>query len=202
MAFNQQTWVSQVVQMVKNLPAMWETRFNLWVRKISWRKKLQPTLVFLRGEFHGQRSLANYSPQGGKESDMTEWLTHSTNKQSEQSYLRNVRTHLCVLLKKLNSKTADIQPVTISSMAATEVTTITSGNQRHSWAVIVDKDKVIHPALVWIVQLAMKKIQYSFTKKYVWETYVSIKLNGFLYSRTSQEEKRLYSSLRNGEFMQ
>ena len=30
----------------------------------------------LAGEFHGQRSLASYSPWGHKESDMTEQLTH------------------------------------------------------------------------------------------------------------------------------
>ena len=29
------------------------------------------------GEFHGQRSLAGYSPWGHKESDMTEQLTHT-----------------------------------------------------------------------------------------------------------------------------
>ena len=32
------------------------------------------TPVFLPGESHGQRSLADYSPQGRKESDMTERL--------------------------------------------------------------------------------------------------------------------------------
>ena len=37
-------------------------RFNPWVRTIPWRKKWQPTPVFLPGEFHGQRSLAGYSP--------------------------------------------------------------------------------------------------------------------------------------------
>ena len=37
----------------------------------------QPTPVFLPGEFHGQRSLAGYSPWGHKESDTTEWLTIS-----------------------------------------------------------------------------------------------------------------------------
>ena len=31
-----------------------------------------PTPVFLPGEFHGQRSLAGYSPWGCKESDTTE----------------------------------------------------------------------------------------------------------------------------------
>ena len=37
-------------------------RFNPWVGKLPWRWKLQPTPVFLPGEFHGQRSLAGYSP--------------------------------------------------------------------------------------------------------------------------------------------
>ena len=32
-------------------------RFNPWVKKIPWRRKWQPTPVFLPGEFHGQRSL-------------------------------------------------------------------------------------------------------------------------------------------------
>ena len=32
--------------------------FNSWVGKISWRKKWQPTPVFLPGESRGQRSLA------------------------------------------------------------------------------------------------------------------------------------------------
>ena len=45
-----------------------------WVRKICWRRKWEATPIFLPGEFHGQRSLAGYSPWGYKESDMTEWL--------------------------------------------------------------------------------------------------------------------------------
>ena len=39
-------------------------KFNPWVRKIPWRRKWQPTPVFLPGEFHGQRSLASYNPWG------------------------------------------------------------------------------------------------------------------------------------------
>ena len=31
--------------------------FDTWVRRISWRRKWQPTPVFLPGKFHGQRSL-------------------------------------------------------------------------------------------------------------------------------------------------
>ena len=36
--------------------------FHPWIRKIPWRKKWQPTPVFLPGKFHKQRSLAGYSP--------------------------------------------------------------------------------------------------------------------------------------------
>ena len=57
---------------VKNPPAMQETLFDLWVGKISWRREWLPTPVFWSGEFHGQRSLAGYSPWGCKELDMTE----------------------------------------------------------------------------------------------------------------------------------
>ena len=41
-------------------------RFNPWVRKICWRRKWQPTPVFLPGKAHGQRSLVGYSPWGHK----------------------------------------------------------------------------------------------------------------------------------------
>ena len=44
---------------------------DLWVGKIPWRKAWQPTLVFLPGEFHGQRSLVGYSPRATA-SDTTE----------------------------------------------------------------------------------------------------------------------------------
>ena len=40
--------------------------------KMPWRKKWQPTPVFLPGEFHGQRSLMDFSPWNGKESDTIE----------------------------------------------------------------------------------------------------------------------------------
>ena len=38
--------------------------FNLWVRRILWRRAWQPTPVFLPGESHGQRSLLGYGPWG------------------------------------------------------------------------------------------------------------------------------------------
>ena len=54
--------------------------FNSWVRNILWRRKWQPTPVFLPGESHGQRSLVGYSPWGHKGSDMTEWLSIAQNR--------------------------------------------------------------------------------------------------------------------------
>ena len=50
--------------MVKNLPAMQETGFDLWDQKIPWRSEWQPIPVFLPGEFHGQRSPAG--PRGSQ----------------------------------------------------------------------------------------------------------------------------------------
>ena len=49
-----------------------QQRSGIKIKKIPWRMAWQPTPVFLPGEFHGQRSLAGYSPQGHKESDMIE----------------------------------------------------------------------------------------------------------------------------------
>ena len=51
--------------------------FDPWVRKMPWRKKWQPTPVFLPRESHGLRSLVGYRPWGHKESDTTERLTHT-----------------------------------------------------------------------------------------------------------------------------
>ena len=36
--------------------------FDPWVEKIPWRRKWQPTPVFLPEKFHGKRSLLGYSP--------------------------------------------------------------------------------------------------------------------------------------------
>ena len=66
---------SLVPKLVKNLPAMQETR----VRFLGWEdpleKEMQPTPVFLPGEFYGQRLLEGYSPWGRKELDMTERIS-------------------------------------------------------------------------------------------------------------------------------
>ena len=42
--------------------------------RFPWRRKWEPTLVFLPGESHGWRNLLGYSPRGSKESDTTKQL--------------------------------------------------------------------------------------------------------------------------------
>ena len=51
-------------------------RFNPWVRKIPWRRKWQPSPVFLPGESHGQRSLAGYM---GLQRVGHDWATNTLN---------------------------------------------------------------------------------------------------------------------------
>ena len=54
---------------------------NPWVGKIPWRRKWQPTPVFLPGEAHGQRSLAGFS-QWGLQRVGHHWVTKLPNEKS------------------------------------------------------------------------------------------------------------------------
>ena len=88
------TWVRacQVALVVKNPPANAgrrhkRCRFDPWVGKIPWRRAGQPIPVFLPEEPHGQRSLAGHSPQGCKESGMTE-VTYYHNRHHSQPNLK------------------------------------------------------------------------------------------------------------------
>ena len=73
-----------MAQMVRNLPAMWDT----WVRSVSREHPLQKRMAIysiLPGESHRQVSLAgqahkgSQSPEGHKEFDTTEWPMLSLN---------------------------------------------------------------------------------------------------------------------------
>ena len=66
------TRASLVVQMVKNMPAMWETQVQSLSQEDPLEMGMGPTPVFWPEEFHGQRSLVGYSPWDHKELDMTE----------------------------------------------------------------------------------------------------------------------------------
>ena len=52
-------------------------RFDPWVRKILWRRKWQPTLVFLPGKSHDRGAWWVTVHGVTKESDTTEWLNSS-----------------------------------------------------------------------------------------------------------------------------
>ena len=68
---------SLVAQRAKNLPAMQQAWVQFLGQEDPWRRKWQPTPVFLPGESHGQRSLVGYSSWGREELDTTEQLTHT-----------------------------------------------------------------------------------------------------------------------------
>ena len=57
-------------------------------KRNDWKRKWQPTPVFLPGEPHGQRSLAGHGPQGRRELDTTEVTKHACTKNdtNELSY--------------------------------------------------------------------------------------------------------------------
>ena len=59
------SWASLVAQF-KESACQSRRGFDPLVGKIPWRRKWQPTPVFLPGKSHGQRSLVGYSPWGRK----------------------------------------------------------------------------------------------------------------------------------------
>ena len=65
-----------IAQMVKKICLQCgRPGFHPWVGKMPWRRAWQPTLVFLPGESHGQRSLVGYGPWGHRELDTAEQLS-------------------------------------------------------------------------------------------------------------------------------
>ena len=97
--------------------------FHPWSRKDPWRRKWQPTLVFLpeephrqmflSGEPHGQRSPEGYSPWGQKknQTQLSGWTTITTRNSSQIIYLHlvsvydmhNVSTQHCFRYYRWNS---------------------------------------------------------------------------------------------------
>uniref|UniRef100_A0AC11DHG1 Uncharacterized protein n=1 Tax=Ovis aries TaxID=9940 RepID=A0AC11DHG1_SHEEP len=69
---------SLVTQVVKNLPAMWET----WVQSLGWEdpldKGMAPHSSILAWRIPWTEEPVGYSPWGCKESDITEQLTLSS----------------------------------------------------------------------------------------------------------------------------
>ena len=88
----------------------WKTcGFDPWVGKIPWRRKWQPTPVFLPRQSHGQRSSVDYSPLVHKESET--FMTEATCTQvaisiqisySNSHFLRMLPLILHLILPVLN----------------------------------------------------------------------------------------------------
>ena len=74
--------------------------FDPWVGKIPWRRKWQPTPVFLPGVSHSPRSLVGYSPWGRKRvgQDLT------TKQQQQQGWGPRFGAHLLLVNLKHQSK--------------------------------------------------------------------------------------------------
>ena len=66
-ALTRQTFVGKVMSLLSNMLS----------RLVIWRRKWQPTPVFLPGKFHGQRSLVGYNLSGRRESDTTKLLNNN-----------------------------------------------------------------------------------------------------------------------------
>ena len=130
-------------------------RFDLWVAKVPWRRKWQPTPVSLPGKFHGQRSLAGYSPWGRKESDMTETrkdaCTHETPRCLESPSLVSIcirgkvrpLRHVGTLRGQGQSGTPPLQPLSSPAapaheLASGEPVTLLPSNMAHLKHLVVN----------------------------------------------------------------
>ena len=70
-------------------------RFDPWVGKIPWRRKWQPSPVFLPGKSHGQRSLEGYHPWDCKDLDTAE---HSHTQDRAKRMVAAILVTNCLLL--------------------------------------------------------------------------------------------------------
>ena len=65
-------------------------RFDLWVGKIPWRKKRQPTPVFLPRKSHGQMILMSYSLGVAKELNVLRQLNNNKYKYTTLKKMVNI----------------------------------------------------------------------------------------------------------------
>ena len=111
-------------------------RFDPWIRKIPWRRKWQPTPVFLPGKFHGQRSLAGYSPWSHKESDMAEQLNSHTHTHTHTHthvlymYYIHIHTHTHTQVAQLVKNLPAMQETWVWSLGWED--TLEKGKATHS----------------------------------------------------------------------
>ena len=111
------------------------SRFDLRSGNIPWRRKLQPTPVFLPGESHGQICLAGYSPQGHKELYTTQRLTN--NKRSFVTE-RVIIAAATVYLLSLNSYFISLLLLFCPCPEACQILVLCPGTERMHHAVEVE----------------------------------------------------------------
>ena len=90
-----------VAQMVKSLPAMQENQVRSLGWKDAWRRKWQPTPIFLPGKSHGRRSLVGYSPWSQRVG--YDWTTNTS------IFLDVLRLRACCLGNQLRLDSGDFQ---------------------------------------------------------------------------------------------
>ena len=83
--------------------------FNPWVGKIPWRRKWQPSPVFLLGKCYGQRSLAGYSPWGRTKSrtQLRRLNTRSPWEGFLSGLIRNIPDRVAVMTSQHGKYTTD-----------------------------------------------------------------------------------------------
>ena len=70
--------VSLVAQTIKNLPEMQRTGLHSWVGKIPWRRKWQPTSVFLPGESMDRGTWqATVHVVTKRQTELSDWTQHT-----------------------------------------------------------------------------------------------------------------------------
>ena len=94
---------------VKNLPA--KQKMLVWSlsQKIPWRRKCQPTPVFLPGKSHGQRILVGYSLRGRKR--VGHYLVTKKQQQYYITYLK--------VAKRINLKSYSVQLSLVTQLCPT-----------------------------------------------------------------------------------
>ena len=121
--------------------------FNPRVRKISWRRKWQPTPVFLPGKFLRQRSLSGYSPSGHKELGRTE----------HTSYLEKL-VSLCPCFSDLASRTSlHATPAFIYRILAVRSSFPAETGQAHFYAGLLHY--LLALVLTWLTLLVSLQLQ-------------------------------------------
>ena len=130
-------------------------RFNPWFRKIPWKRKWQPTPVFLPGKSHGRKHLVGYSPWGHKESD-TKWLSlHES--VSSICFWGSSTYSIYSMLSGINSEWDKVLRPTPMKLTFRRRQTIKAETKQHRYFNI---HRIVQPSLksVWEIFTTMKDL--------------------------------------------